>query len=78
MAVRQTLSDPKLATSGGRLRWMRRMHGLTQELLASKVHCKQSSISQWENDMWLPSLSMQITLAEFFNVRRHDLFGDDA
>jgi len=65
-----------LATPGARLRFLRQAHGLTQKALAAKVFTTQPAISQWENDLWLPSKQTQVLLAEALGTTRVFLFNE--
>lgn len=67
----------ELTTPGARIRFLRTALGLKQSQLANKVFATQPSISQWENDLWVPHRATQVLLAEALNTTRLFLFGED-
>lgn len=70
------LSSADPDTPGKRLRFLRLAKGWKQEELARRVHTSQPAVSQWENDLWLPSEQMQKLLAEALGATRMFLFGE--
>lgn len=74
----RTLAAGDLDTPGKRLRFLRLAKGWKQGDLARRVHTSQPAVSQWENDLWLPSEHMQKLLAEELGATRLFLFGERA
>lgn len=70
--------DYALDTAGKRIRFMRKQHDLTQAALAAKCYATQAAVSQWENDVWVPSRRSQYLLAEALRVPVTFLFGEVA
>ena len=66
----------RLDTPGRRIRFMRQAKEWNQATLASKVGTSQPAISQWENDLWLPTKMFQTQLAEVLGTTRAFLFGE--
>lgn len=65
-------------TPGGRIRAMRLSKEMTQEALGAKVFATQEAVSQWENDVRVPSRATQAALADVLNTTRGFLFGYDS
>lgn len=55
---------------------MRQAKEMSQEALAAAVFASQPAVSQWENDLWLPSRQSQALLAEALGTTRSFLFGE--
>ena len=60
-----------------RLRLLRLRHGLSQKELALLLHYGPSAISNYESGRTEPSLSVLVTLADFFHVSTDHLLGHD-
>lgn len=67
-----------LDTPGKRIRFIRKQHEMTQAVLADKCFATQAAVSQWENDVWVPSRRSQYLLAEALRVPVTFLFGEVA
>lgn len=57
-----------------KIRQMRKLAGLTQEQLASRLGVSAQSISKWENDITMPDITLLPLIAETFGVSIDDLF----
>lgn len=57
------------------LKLMRRRKCLTQEKLADFLHVDQSAISDWENNITMPSIDYLIELAKLFELTLDELVG---
>lgn len=62
-------------TFGQRLSRLRKVSGLTQEVLAEKVNVTSQAVSKWENDISLPDIAILISLADIFNTSVDELLG---
>ena len=69
------LEDIEMVDFGGRLRVLRKQHGLTQGQLAEKLNLTKSVVSAYENDIRLPSYDVLITLSRIFKVSTDYLLG---
>lgn len=56
---------------------IRKQCGLSQQEVADKLQIKQSSVSDWENDVSRPDYEKLIALAELYDVTLYELFGID-
>lgn len=56
---------------------IRKQCGLSQQEVADKLRIKQSSVSDWENDVSRPDYEKLIALAELYDVTLYELLGID-
>lgn len=56
---------------------IRKQCGLSQQEVADKLQIKQSSVSDWENDVSRPDYEKLIALAELYDVTLYELLGID-
>lgn len=56
---------------------IRKQCGLSQQEVADKLQIKQSSVSEWENDVSRPDYEKLIALAELYDVTLYELLGID-
>lgn len=56
---------------------IRKQCGLSQQEVADKLQIKQSSVSDWENDVSRPDYEKLIALAELYDVTMYELLGID-
>lgn len=56
---------------------IRKQCGLSQQEVADKLQIKQSSVSDWENDVSRPDYEKLIALAELYDVMLYELLGID-
>ena len=56
---------------------IRKQCGLSQQEVADKLQIKQSSVSDWENDVSHPDYEKLIALAELYDVTLYELLGID-
>lgn len=56
---------------------IRKQCGLSQQEVADKLQIKQSSVSDWENDVSRPDYKKLIALAELYDVTLYELLGID-
>lgn len=56
---------------------IRKQCGLSQQEVADKLQIKQSSVSDWENDVSRPDHEKLIALAELYDVTLYELLGID-
>lgn len=56
---------------------IRKQCGLSQQVVADKLQIKQSSVSDWENDVSRPDYEKLIALAELYDVTLYELLGID-
>ena len=59
---------------GGKIKKLRREHGLTQERLAELVGISFQAVSKWENSIALPDITLVPRLARIFGVSIDELF----
>jgi len=57
------------------LRRLRKMKGLTQLQLATRLNVSQASIASWENGTRRPDVDFLPTLANFYGVSIGELYG---
>lgn len=62
---------------GERLRYFRKQNGYTQVELAEILGIKQSSVSDWENDVSRPEYENLIALAKLYDETVDALLGVD-
>ena len=56
---------------------IRKQCGLSQQEVADKLQIKQSSVSDWENDVSRPDYEKLIALSEWYDVTLYELLGID-
>lgn len=56
---------------------IRKQCGLSQQEVADKLQIKQSSVSDWENDVSRPDYEKLIALADLYDVTLYELLGID-
>lgn len=54
---------------------IRKQCGLSQQEVADKLQIKQSSVSDWENDVSRPDYEKLIALSELYDVTLYELLG---
>ena len=54
---------------------IRKQCGLSQQEVADKLQIKQSSASDWENDVSRPDYEKLIALSELYDVTLYELLG---
>lgn len=59
---------------GDTIRELRELHGYSQGGLAEVLHVSKASISKWEQEAMVPSLSVAKELADLFNVHIETIF----
>jgi len=57
---------------GKQLQQRRKEQGMSQELLAEKLHISRQSISKWENGSSLPSFANVVAISELFDLSLDD------
>lgn len=62
---------------GENIKNIRKQCGLSQQEVADKLQIKQSSVSDWENDVSRPDYEKLIALAELYDVTLYELLGID-
>ncbi len=55
---------------------MRQQKGMTQELLAERLHIVRQTVSKWEKGLSVPDAEMLVRLAEVFEVSVTELLGE--
>ena len=63
---------------GENIRRLRREKGITQELLAERLHISAAAVSKWERGETVPDIGMLLPLAAYFNVSSDELLGLNA
>ena len=56
---------------------IRKQCGQSQQEVADKLQIKQSSVSDWENDVSRPDYEKLIALSELYDVTLYELLGID-
>ena len=62
-----------METVGKKISKYRKLKGMTQEDLATKLNVSAQAVSKWENDLSIPDLPLLIELADLFNVTMDEL-----
>ncbi len=62
---------------GENFKKIRKQCGLSQQEVADKLQIKQSSVSDWENDVSRPDYEKLIALSELYDVTLYELLGID-
>jgi len=62
---------------GTQLQKQRKLHGMSQDELASKLHISRQSVSKWENGATLPSFSNVVAISELFELSLDELIKGD-
>jgi putative transcriptional regulator len=55
---------------------LRQQKGMTQEILAEKLHIVRQTVSKWEKGLSVPDSEMLVRLAEVFEVSVSELLGE--
>lgn len=55
---------------------LRHQKGMTQELLAQRLHIVRQTVSKWEKGLSVPDSEMLVRLAEVFEVSVSELLGE--
>jgi len=58
-----------------RIRYLRLLHGLTQQQLARQLNICRATLSHYENGLREPDLQMALAIADFFGVSLDFLCG---
>lgn len=53
-----------MTTMGERIKYLRGIKGITQEILANEIKCDRSSLSKWENGLTFPPAEVVLELAK--------------
>ncbi|KRN98890.1 helix-turn-helix transcriptional regulator [Companilactobacillus kimchiensis] len=59
---------------GDQLQKQRKLHKMSQDELAEKLHISRQSISKWENGGSLPSFSNVVAISDLFHISLDDSF----
>lgn len=62
---------------GEQLQRQRKMHKMSQDTLADKLHISRQSISKWENGVALPSFANVVAISELFDISLDELIKGD-
>lgn len=63
---------------GDQLQRQRKIHDMSQDSLAKKLHISRQSISKWENGASLPSFNNVVAISRIFDISLDELIkGDD-
>ena len=62
---------------GENFKKIRKQCGLSQQEVADKLQIKQSSVSDWENDVSRPDYEKLIAWSELYDVTLYELLGID-
>lgn len=57
----------------GYLQLLRKRQGLTQEILAEKLHVSRQAVSKWETGSGLPDLEILLRLSEIYGITINDI-----
>ncbi len=63
------------STLGGRIAYYRRLHAMTQEELANRLHISAQAVSKWEQQLTSPDIMLLPALADVFHISIDELFG---
>lgn len=63
-----------MTTMGERIKYLRGIKGITQEILANEIKCDRSSLSKWENGLTFPPAEVVLELANYFGVSTDFLY----
>ena len=55
---------------------LRQQKGMTQELLAERLHIVRQTVSKWEKGLSVPDSEMLVRIAEIFEVSVSELLGE--
>jgi putative transcriptional regulator len=66
-----------MKTFGSKLRGYRKRYGISQTTLSKQVNIPQTTISDFENDKYLPDLYQAIAFAEFFKISVYDFASEE-
>lgn len=62
-----------MKTLGTKISSYRKLKGMTQEELATRLNVSGQAVSKWENDLSIPDLPVLIELADLFQVSLDEL-----
>lgn len=62
-----------MKTLGAKISSYRKLKGMTQEELATRLNVSGQAVSKWENDLSIPDLPVLIELADLFQVSLDEL-----
>lgn len=62
-----------METLGKKISKYRKLKGMTQEEIATKLNVSAQAVSKWENDLSIPDLPLLIELADIFNITMDEL-----
>ena len=60
--------EENFETFGGRLKYLMRMHGMTNSMLAERLHITSANIYRYLNGIRKPSVEKVLALADIFAV----------
>lgn len=63
---------------GTQIAYYRKLHTLTQEVLAQRLGVTNQAVSKWESDQCFPDVTFLPKLAELFGISIDELFGRPA
>lgn len=66
-----------MMNSGENFKNIRKQCGLSQQEVADKLQIKQSSVSDWENDVSRPDYEKLIALSDLYDVTLYEQLGID-
>lgn len=61
---------------GENIKRIRRSRGLTQQMMAEKMHVNQNTISSWETNRTEPNMGMIEAMAEILGCSKSDIIGE--
>ncbi len=64
-----------MVSIGAKIKFLRKLKGITQEELSDVLHISYQAISKWENGMAQPDISILPVIANYFGVTIDELFG---
>jgi DNA-binding XRE family transcriptional regulator len=66
-----------MKTFGHKLRSYRKEYGISQATLSKQVNIPQTTISDFENNKYLPNIYQAIAFAKFFKISVYDFANED-
>ncbi|KRM14797.1 hypothetical protein FD31_GL001656 [Companilactobacillus nantensis DSM 16982] len=73
----ESIKGDMIMRIGDQLQKQRKLHNMSQNELADKLHISRQSISKWENGATLPSFSNVIAISDLFGVSLDELIRGD-
>ncbi|WFR58903.1 helix-turn-helix domain-containing protein [Anaerocolumna sp. AGMB13025] len=64
-----------MVSIGKKIKYLRKLKGITQEELSDVLHISYQAISKWENEVAQPDISIIPVIANYFGVTIDELFG---